>query len=114
MKCLVVYVSLCFIISVFGPGVPHFRLCVQQMQYTDFACPEIHSPSAHPLPVCGTEVQSKSATPPGAAHVHRRMDREEGPESQRDPKSFAKKNGSQLAHSDDIFSQLATILRSDW
>ena len=26
----------------------------------------------------------------------------------------AKKNGTQLVHRDDIFSQLATILRSDW
>ena len=33
---------------------------------------------------------------------------------QRDPKSFAKKNGSQLDHRDDIFSQLPPILRSDW
>ena len=31
---------------------------------------------------------------------------------QRDPKGIAKKNGAQLSHRDDIFSQLAPILRS--
>ena len=33
---------------------------------------------------------------------------------QRDPKGIAKKNGAQLSHRDDIFSQLPPILRSDW
>ena len=33
---------------------------------------------------------------------------------QREPKRVAKKNDTKLAHRDDIFSQLATILRSDW
>ena len=33
---------------------------------------------------------------------------------QRDPNSFAKKNASHLAGGVDIFSQLSTILRSDW
>ena len=33
---------------------------------------------------------------------------------QRDPKGIAKKNVLQLEHGNDIFSQLAPILRSDW
>ena len=33
---------------------------------------------------------------------------------QREPKRIAKKNGAHMSSGVDIFSQLATILRSDW